>query len=158
MYENHDVPRLMKQTNSVAKTKNWIAAVFMLKGVAFLNGGIETLSDKLPNLFEKDPIDWSQIDNHWVNELKALTALKKRSIFSQYSYYEVVDQQTDVLFIQYQKDNEVLISICNVGLVKKDIQVPLEDGDYLNEFNNKMVTVKNHMLSCDDDPIIIHKH
>jgi cyclomaltodextrinase / maltogenic alpha-amylase / neopullulanase len=158
MYENHDVPRLMKLTKSVSKTKNWVAAVFMLKGVAFLNGGIETLSDKLPNLFEKDPIDWTKINHDWVKELKTLIALKKRPIFSQYSFYEVVDQQTDVLFIKYEKDEEILISLCNVGLVKKDIQVPLEDGDYLNEFNQKTITVRNHMLSCDDDPIIIHKH
>ncbi len=157
MYENHDVPRLMKQTKDVAKTKNWIAVVFMLKGVAFLNGGIETLTDKLPNLFEKDTIDWSQINHDWVTQLKSMIELKKRDIFSEYSSYSVVEQQKDVLVISYQRESELLLSICNVGQVKANIKVPLEDGEYLNEFNKKKISVKNHVISCQKDPIIIHK-
>ncbi len=156
-YENHDVARLMKQTKgSIAKTKNWVAVIFMLKGVAFLNGGIETLTDRLPNLFEKDPIDWTKIDSEWVNQLKRLIALKKHAIFSAYDFYDVFDHQDDVMHIEYKKDGETLVAICNVGQIQKAIPVSLKDGIYINQFNQKRIPVKNNMISCDVDPIIIH--
>ncbi|MGB7595195.1 MAG: alpha-amylase family glycosyl hydrolase, partial [Erysipelotrichaceae bacterium] len=60
--ENHDNPRIQHFTQSNAKSLQWIAYCFFSKGIAFLQYGIETTTDHLPDLFEKDPVDWSKID------------------------------------------------------------------------------------------------
>jgi glycosidase len=155
--ENHDQVRLMKRTNDVAKTKNWITAVFMLKGVAFLNGGIETLTDHLPDLFNKDTIDWTKFDAEWIEQLKVLAGLKKKAIFSDYDHYQVIEHDFDVLHIEYTKENQKCIVLCNVGQITESVLVSLEDGTYINEFNKKEVIVKNNHLETDVDPIIILK-
>jgi cyclomaltodextrinase len=156
-YENHDVPRLMKRTGSVAKTKNWIAASMTLKGMGFLFNGIETLTDILPNLFDKDPIPWNQLDQGWVKELTNLVELKKRPIFSSYSKYVLEDTGLDIFHITYKKDNEVLISICNVGQIQDDVKVDLKDGEYANEFDGTLVRVSAGKVRLSKNPIIIHK-
>ncbi len=155
MYENHDQVRLMKRTNDVHKTKNWIAASFMLKGVMFLNGGIETLTDHLPDLFNRDPIDWTKFDKEWIEQLKTLIYLKKQPIFSEYTKYDVYDHQCEVLHIEYSSETTTLVALCNVGQVNEKISVALNDGTYLNHFNQKEVVVKNNKLQSDVDPIII---
>lgn len=155
MYENHDQVRLMKRTNDVAKTKNWMAAVFMLKGVAFLNGGIETLTDHLPDLFNKDTIDWTKFDSEWINQIQKLATLKKQEIFSDYDHYQVFEHDVDVLHIEYKKENQQCVVLCNVGQGDESVKVSLTDGTYTNEFNQKEVIIKNNHLKTDVDPIII---
>lgn len=156
-YENHDVPRLMKRTGSVAKTKNWVAAIMTLKGMGFLFNGIETLTDVLPDLFDKDPIPWSQLDSKWVSEITNLVELKKRPIFSTYQKYILEDTGLDIFHITYKKDDEVLISICNVGQIKDDVKVDLKDGEYANEFDGTLVRVSAGKVRLGTNPIIIHK-
>lgn len=155
MYENHDQVRLMHRTNEIAKTKNWIAAVFMLKGVAFLNGGIETLTDHLPNLFDKDIIDWTKFDAEWIEEIKRLSALKKMDIFSHYDHYQVIEHDFDVLHIEYKQKGNRCIVLCNVGQTNEKVKVPLENGTYINQFNLEEVIVNNNYLHSHRDPIII---
>lgn len=155
-YENHDIPRLMKLTNDVNQTKNWVTAIFGLKGMAFLNAGIETLTDKLPNLFDKDPIDWSKTDEAWVDQLKTLIQLKKSPIMSEYTSYEVFTTPFDLLHIEYRKDDEKLVIVSNITSVKDDLNVTLDDGDYINVFNGKTVRVMGGKLRLSLDPIIIH--
>lgn len=154
-YENHDQVRLMKRTQDTAKTKNWMAAVFMLKGSAFLNGGIETLSDHLPDLFNKDTIDWTTYDPTWLEELKRLVALKKEPIFGEYDHYQVSEHHNAVLHVVYTKEDQRYVGILNVGQVKEMIEIALEDATYINEFNQKEVIVKNGLIKTDSDPIII---
>lgn len=155
MYENHDQVRLMKRTNDVNKTKNWIAASYMLKGVMFLNGGIETLTDHLPDLFNRDPIDWTKFDKEWIEQLKNLNYLKKQPIFSEFSEYEVYDHDNELLHIEYKNDNTTVVVLCNVGQIEDSIKVSLSDGIYMNRYNQKEVVVKNNQLQSDIDPIII---
>jgi len=155
-YENHDVMRLMKQTRSIAKTKNWITTLFMLKGVAFIYNGIETLPSKLPNLFDKDPIDWTLIDHDWVNQLRTLIQLKKRSIMSDYTSYKVDEIAFQVIQIMYKNQNESLVAYCNVSGKNVEIETNLADGIYLNQFNHEQIAVYQHKLWCKKDPIIIY--
>lgn len=156
-YENHDVPRLMKLTKDVNKTKNWVSAIFMLKGVAFLYAGIETLTDVLPNLFDKDPVDWSKIDDQWVEQIKRLVSIKKLAIMSEYQRYDVYQQDKEVLHIEYKKDHNILCAICNVGADMGKIKVNLTDGTYKNLFNDQQITIKEGFVELSKDPIIIFK-
>ncbi len=156
-YENHDIPRLMKRTGSVDKTKNWVSAIFLLKGMAFLFNGIETLTDVLPDLFDKDPIPWHQLDATWVKELKNLIHLKKRPIFTTYSTYTLKDVGLDIFHITYKKDKETLVAILNVCGVKDDVIVDLPDGEYANEFDSSLVRVSSGRVRISNKPIIIHK-
>lgn len=155
-YENHDVKRIMKQTQSVVKTKNWVAAIMMLKGVGFLFNGIETLTDILPNLFDKDPIPWENTNQVWVEQIKNLIQLKKRTIFSRFETYNVTNQDLDALVITYENHNEVLIALCNVGTIHADVEVSLPDGKYTNAFDGSEVTVSHNKISLSELPIIIH--
>ena len=156
-YENHDVARIMKRSGSVEKTKNWIAVIMMLKGVGFLFNGIETLTDKLPDLFDKDPIDWTKTDEQWVDQLKRLIDIKKRSIFSNYKLYRVERHELDILAITYTNEAETFIALCNVSQIKDDVKVELEDGTYINEFDGSHVKVSSGRIRLSSKPIIIHK-
>ena len=156
-YENHDVPRLMKRTGSVEKTKNWVAAIMTLKGMGFLFNGIETLTEILPNLFDKDPIPWHQTNVEWVKELTHLVELKKRPIFSEYTTYVLEDTGLDIFHITYKKDREVLVALCNVGQVQDDVLVDLNDGEYANEYDGSLVRVSSGRVRLSSKPIIIHK-
>ncbi len=156
-YENHDVQRLMHQTsNHTFKTKNWIAAIFGLKGVAFLYAGIETLTDQLPNLFERDPIDWSKSDAQFIEQLKSLIRIKKMPIMSEYSKYRVIDDGLDVLHIEYEKEEEKLVFLCNVGQVSDDIRIDFPSGVHVNLFDGKSIRVDEGFIRCSKNPIILH--
>lgn len=157
-YENHDVQRLMHQTkNDVYKTKNWVAAIFGLKGLAFLYAGIETLTDRLPNLFDKDPVDWAKLDKEFTQQIKNLIKIKKLPIVSEYTKYRVIDDGLDILHIEYHKNDERLIFLCNVSQVRDDVKIDFPSGEHINLFDGKTVRVAEGFVRLTKNPIILHQ-
>jgi cyclomaltodextrinase / maltogenic alpha-amylase / neopullulanase len=128
-----------------------------LKGVAFLYAGIETLTDRLPNLFDKDPVDWAKLDEEFTQQLKSLINLKKLPIMSDYTKYRVIDDGLDILHIEYQKDDEKLIFLCNVGQVSDDVKIDFPSGKFISLFDGKTVRVEEGFVRLTKNPIILHK-
>lgn len=153
--ENHDNPRIHAYTQDKVKTINWLAYTFMSKGIAFLHFGVETLSDHMDYLFEKDPVDFSKIDDQIVYWIKTLSKLKKRRIFAQNYGYKLVSHPVDILHFEYENEEERLISICNISHAKGMIFIDLPEGEYRDLISNELIDVRFGQLKLSDYPMII---
>lgn len=152
--ENHDQPRNRYYTQSDEKTKQWLGYTFFAKGIAFLNFGVETGSDHLAMLFEKDPIDFSLIKRDWVDLIKTLAHLKKDAIFAQDSGYKIVSHVQDVLHFEYHSDTEIRVGIFNVGANRGVLEVELPEGVYTNMVNGETFEIRFSSIPLMNIPLI----
>ncbi|MBV1708536.1 MAG: hypothetical protein KMY54_01645, partial [Erysipelothrix sp.] len=86
-----------------------------------------------------------------------LIQIKKLPITSEYTKYRVIDDGLDILHIEYQKNEEKLIFLCNVGQVRDDVKIDFPSGEYNNLFNNKKIRVDDGFIRLSKYPIILHK-
>ena len=78
--ENHDQPRLASYSTCEHLRRNLLAFTFFTKGPGWLYAGEEVGCDHLPNLFEKDPVDFDQPQaDAWLDFTAKLIGLKRRS-------------------------------------------------------------------------------
>jgi len=153
--ENHDNPRIHAYTQDKFKTINWLAYVFMSKGIAFLHFGVETLSDHMSYLFEKDPVDFSKIDQELVDWIKSLSTLKKHKIFAQNYGYKLVNHPVDVLHFEYENEEERLIAICNISHSKGMITIDLPEGEYHDVITNELIDIRFGQVKLSNYPMIL---
>ncbi len=77
--ENHDQPRLASYSTCEHLRRNLLTFTFFTKGPGWLYAGEEVGCDHLPNLFEKDPVDFAQPEAEaWLAFTRKLIALKRR--------------------------------------------------------------------------------
>lgn len=152
--ENHDNPRIQAYTQDRIKSLNWIAYVFMAKGIAFLHFGIETLSEHMDYLFEKDPVDWSKMDNEFVEWIKALAKLKKEPIFAQNYGYKIVEHAKEVFHFEYENEHDRLIAICNVSNAKGMIQINCSEGEYYHLITHEIIDIRYGQVQLKPYPIV----
>ncbi len=152
--ENHDNQRIRFLTQDGKKSIQWIAYCFMAKGIAFLQYGIETNTDHLPDLFEKDPIDWSLADRETINWIRGLSKLKKDPIFAQNAGYKIVSHPQDVLHFEYTDARQTLIAILNVGNASGILAVDLPEGVYPHAITGKNIEIRQGMIALSDRPMI----
>ena len=152
--ENHDNLRIRYLTQDYAKSLQWIAYCFFSKGIAFLQYGIETGTDHLPNLFEKDPVDWSKIDNELVFWIQELAKLKKDPLFAQNKGYKIVSHKEDVLHFEYENAEKIMVGLFNVGNEIGILQIALPDGEYTHLITGKKVAILSGTIALSDRPIL----
>ena len=76
--ENHDNDRVNGHLASLSQLKNLTAMFTMMRGYAFIYAGQEYAIKHKPELFEKDPVDWNDIDTDFSEYTKSLISLKKQ--------------------------------------------------------------------------------
>jgi len=152
--ENHDNARIRFYTQSYDKTMNWLAYCFFAKGIAFLHFGVETGTDHLSRLFEKDPVDWTKLDPEMVKLIKALAKMKKDPIFAQDDHYKVISHKKDILHFEYENKEEIRVGIFNVGSETGVINVNLPEGIYTHSLTKEQVEIRHGVLSLSNRPII----
>jgi len=154
--ENHDNQRIRFLTQDPNKTLQWIAYCFMSKGIAFLQYGIETKTDSLPNLFEKDPVDWSLADRETIDWIRGLSNLKKDPIFARNAGYKIISHPQDVLHFEYSDEKQTLVVILNVGNDSGILAVDLPDGVYPHAITGKSIEIHQGMIALSDRPVIFY--
>jgi glycosidase len=152
--ENHDNARIRFYTQSYDKTMNWLGYCFFAKGIAFLHFGVETGTDHLPRLFEKDPVDWTKLDPEMVTLIKALAKMKKDPIFAQDDHYKIISHTKDVLHFEYENESEIRVGIFNGGLETGVINVNYPEGIYTHSLNKDQVEIRHGVLSLSNRPVI----
>jgi glycosidase len=151
--ENHDFGRFAKMVdNNQEKIIQWLALNFFSKGATMIYAGQETMDDHLPDLFNKDIVHWNGPDLS--NEIKKLHELTASDLTA-YGAYDIHLSDKEVYVGTYQYHQEKLVGIFNVGLDQGDLQVPLEDGTYLNLFNQEKIRVIDAHIKLTNQPIII---
>ncbi len=152
--ENHDNHRIRHYTQDYAKSLQWIAYCFFSKGIAFLQYGIETGTDHLPDLFEKDPIDWTKIDLELVFWIKGLARLKKDPIFAQNKGYKIVSHMEDVLHFEFENEDKIMVGLLNVGNAKGIMSIQLPDGEYTHLITDKKIEILHGTIALSDRPVL----
>jgi glycosidase len=151
--ENHDFGRFAKIVdNNQEKIIQWLALNFFSKGATMIYAGQEAMDDHLPDLFNKDTVHWDGPDlSREIKKFHALTA----SDLTAYGAYDIHLSDKDVYVGTYQYHQEKLVGIFNVGLDQGDLQVPLEDGTYINLFNQENINIKDGLMTLINQPVII---
>ena len=150
--ENHDQARAAFLVPDGPSLLNWTAFSFFQKGTGFIYAGQEAGCAHLPNLFYKDPVDWTGPDRS--EQFRRLCALKKHPLMTD-SAYTVQALPGDVLYADHRKGNRRLAGVFSVRGAKALVRVDVPDGWYENLFDGGRVEVKDGRVSCRGVPIII---
>jgi len=152
--ENHDNARILFHTQSYDKMLQWLGYVFFSKGIAFLHFGVETGTDHLSFLFEKDPIDWTKLDLLLVDWITKLASLKKNPIFTQNHHYRIISHTKDVLHFEYESSTEIMVGIFNVGNEIGSLNINLPEGNYTHLITQETIEIRFSVLKLSNRPII----
>lgn len=150
--ENHDQPRASFLVPDGPSLLNWTAFSFFQKGTGFIYAGQEAGCAHLPNLFYKDPVDWTGPDRS--EQFRRLCALKKHPLMAE-GAYEVRALPGDVLYAVHRSGKRRLAGVFSVRGAKVLARVDMPDGWYENLFDGGRVEVKDGRLSCRGVPVII---
>ncbi len=153
--ENHDQERIAGLVKNEAELKQWTAFIFFLKGATMIYAGEEALNVRRPSLFDIDKVDWSNYEEKNLNELIiTLGSMKKDPIMSEGHFYVVDVDIDDLIVMKYENEMKVRYGIFNVGLNDTLLTTEIEDGEYLNYVNGNKVTVNNHKIIINENPLI----
>lgn len=150
--ENHDQARAAFLVPDGPSLLNWTAFSFFQKGTGFIYAGQEAGCAHLPNLFYKDPVDWTGPDRS--EQFRRLCALKKHPLMAD-SAYTVQALPEDVLYAVHRKGGRRLAGVFSVRGGKALVRVDVPDGWYENLFDGGRVEVKDARVSCRGVPVII---
>ena len=149
---NHDQARAAFLVPDGPSLLNWTAFSFFQKGTGFIYAGQEAGCAHLPNLFYKDPVDWTGPDRS--EQFRRLCALKKHPLMAD-SAYTVQALPGDVLYAVHRKGGRRLAGVFSVRGGKALVRVDVPDGWYENLFDGGRVEVKDARVSCRGVPVII---
>ena len=103
--ENHDCDRIAALVNDKEQLYEFTKFSYFLKGNPFIYAGQEYGIAHKPELFEKDPIDWSQKDEELYELHKQLIKEKHQAIVPDANICEVDGSN---LLVKLIKDNKVI--------------------------------------------------
>ena len=147
--ENHDCPRIYKQLReNRRRTLNWLAYSFLMPGAAFVYNGQETWAVHLPQLFEKDPIDWTKADADYMHLIAQYNALR-RTYMPLVQGYELIENERCLEVRAYEKGGKIYAGGFNVNGHQGEIEVHLADGSYQNCLRQEEIKIaKGKVSSC----------
>ncbi len=153
--ENHDNERiytLLKKNKN--KVLNYLAFIFLQRGVPFVYAGQEAWCEHKPTLFDKDMLDWSNYDETYVELIKKLNSLRKLDIFKDETYCHVGEHE-DYFDVTLCSEKEEYYGIYNVLDLKDKMKTELNDGTYINLIDDKEVIITNTEVDSSCLPLFV---
>jgi glycosidase len=151
--ENHDTARAGFYLKDDTDFKNWTAFMFFEKGTAQIYAGQESKDDNVPDLFDRDLVNWDK-DTTFTEYIKKLVHIKKKEIFA-YGYYEILKQKKiGVIEAKYDYKGVQLTGIFNVERKAGDYSVDIKDGSYKNLIDDSAVEVIDGKIKLGLKPLI----
>ena len=150
--ENHDRPRLGQLVRDGQMRRSWTAFLYFQKGMVMLYNGQEISSAHRPQLFEKDPVDWTEGEDI-SPMLRKLYSIKQDPLFAD-SAYDVKALPGDVIFATHTKDNRRLLGWFPVKGSSIAVKTDLPDGIYENLLGGK-VDIFEGSFGLDGESVII---
>ena len=152
--ENHDQPRIATFVTDEKELRNFTAMLFFLKGSTLLYAGQEFRENHRPSLFEKDV--FRRDGNKDISPyLARLAAIKKNDLSVQDYFSAVSDNAADIAILTRDDGKTRKIGVFSLRGKHNKVNVKVEDGDYVNRLNDRVVQVRNGMLSTDGEPVIL---
>lgn len=163
--ENHDNPRIASLVPNEDMLHQWTAFLYFEKGTTLLYAGQEAKDRHVPSLFAIDPVDWSGLEETFVDFIRKLGKMKKETIFAN-GRYKIHKMPADqVIYASYVLGDEMVLGIFNVGLKTGEIELTLSndnengfsnlDGIYSNIIDGEEVRIANNQMKLSQKPIII---
>lgn len=153
--ENHDQPRARFLFPKKRALRNATAFLFFQKGMTLVYAGQEYGLSHLPNLFDKDTVEWDSEEKEDLSSLiKALSGIKKKEIFAE-GTYRVKANESDIVSAVYSKGEKKALGLFSLKGKAGTVAVDFPDGVYSNEIDGTTVDVCHGMASCNGNPIII---
>jgi cyclomaltodextrinase len=111
--ENHDQSRIASIISDTNVLKNWTAFYLLLPGASLIYAGQEIRASRLPELFEKDPIQWENGDEEFLVFFKKMVAISK-TIKSKCETFTVRELARGVVRIDWSSETEEYTALLNL--------------------------------------------
>ena len=151
--ENHDQPRIASFVRDERALVNDTAMLYFLKGTTLLYAGQEFENDHLPSLFDLDPID--RRTGHDLSGLLRRLYAVKHQLGSADWFFADADDANDLALLQRGSAGKRFVGVFSLKAKAADVRVDAADGVYENLIDRSAVTVKNGILSCTGEPVIL---
>lgn len=150
--ENHDTDRFCQFIQDPQLWKNWTALLFMLKGTPMLYHGQEQKESHRPSIFDQDPIDWKEDRDaaSWISHGARIhhELFTPRSVID----YSVNEAEGTLEIRRNHKTGLFLLKHPDHG---ETVSVSLPDGDYLNLWTDRPVTIQDGKILKADLPLLV---
>ncbi len=151
--ENHDQPRICQSVREEASLNNFTAFLYFLKGSTLLYAGQEFCCDHTPSLFEKEVFPRTGRDISPL--LRKLNHVKKTILSCRDTIRCTADDSQDIAVCLRAEGTAQKLGIFSLKGKSADVRVPFPDGIYTNHLDGTTVTVKEGILHCSGQPVII---
>ncbi|MBE7008312.1 MAG: alpha-amylase [Ruminococcaceae bacterium] len=151
--ENHDVPRIASFVHDEGDLANYTAMLFFLKGATLLYAGQEWEDERLPSLFEREPIDRAT-GRDLTPLLQTLARVKHDSLAPDDAFFARAMDKTGVAVMTRVNKDAKKIGIFSLKSRAVSVELDVPDGSYVNLIDGTRVTVLQGSLRCDGKPII----
>jgi glycosidase len=154
--ENHDVQRIHQLVGNPIILRNLTAWSFFQPGIGFLYAGQEMLATKLPNLFEKDPIDLTLKHSEFYEFITRLVAIKKLPYFAEARKFIINERtlQSNLIEATLSTPTNQLVGYFNLTKEPRNIFTSIQDGSYLDLISQQKITIHQGILRL-IEPIIL---
>lgn len=152
--ENHDQPRIASFLKEGKALQNFTAFLYFLKGTTLLYAGQEYQNTHVPSLFEKDLI-CRDMDRDISPLLKKLSHIKKGLLSCGDYFRGACDEEKDIAILERDDNVTRKLGIFSLKGRSGAVKVSFPDGSYTNRLDGKTVQIKDGILFCQGDPIIV---
>lgn len=152
--ENHDQPRICSFVKDDKSLENFTAFLYFLKGSTMIYAGQEFKNDHVPSLFDKDLICMDAAKD--ISPLmKKLNSIKKGLLSCEDYFRGSSDDAHDIAILERDDNCTRKLGVFSLKAQKADVRVSFPDGKYVNRFNGAEVEIKEGILHCEGEPIIL---
>lgn len=152
--ENHDQPRIRSFIKDEAALINYTAFLYFLKGTTLLYAGQEFENDHQPSLFEQEVFS-RETGKDLTPLLQKLYSVKKIFLDCDDFFHGSADDRDDIAILERDNGKTKKFGIFSLKAKASQVRVPVADGTYTNLVDGQPIAVKNGLLCCDGNPIIL---
>lgn len=155
--ENHDVQRIHQLVSNLTILRNLTAWSFFQPGIGFLYAGQEMLATKLPNLFEKDPLDPTINNPEFYAFIARLIAVKQLPYFGEARKFIINEHPLQAHLIEATLTTPTgqLVGYFNLTKDHRNVFTSIKDGTYLDLISQKKVTIHEGILNLGEPLILV---
>ena len=152
--ENHDQPRICSFIKDDKALENYTAFLYFLKGSTLIYAGQEYKNTHVPSLFEKDMMERKE-DQDISPMLKKLNSIKKGLLSCNDYFRGTADDAHDIAILERDDNVTKKLGIFSLKGKAADVKVTFPDGTYVNRLTGEKVQIKDGILPCDGNPVIL---
>ena len=153
--ENHDQPRARFLFPNERVLRNATAFLYFQKGMTLIYAGQEYGISHLPDLFNKDSVEWDSAEKIDLTHLMSkLYEIKQDSLFAD-STYRTKTYDENVIKAIHSRGGSKMIGMFSFKGEPGIIPINVADGRYKNLIDGSTIEVMHGYVSLPGDPVII---